>query len=378
MRTIPIVALFCCSLLFATASVQEPSAEQRQIEKRLQKLLSPIQRLEWEAERLATMRSPWNGHGTWMSFNTIMRFGGENELGLTEEQKQRFSFHYTDDGIRYTKEGMEANWFVEMDQNPTLEYTQAMEAMKTAYSRHSDDPWLERATEEQKNVLREAFTGDWNLFFAAQHKEILEILTPEQMLQLRKLEMQLMPAIGIPFPSMFDPLDLTEEQKKEMDKITEEMKAEFDKLILEVAIDGAEQMSSQYELLRGKSFASEEEFQKASEKAREAANVPSEARRKKFLDHLERGTKFVTLLQTRLMDVLTDEQLDKMQKILDETPMFAKKVIAGIKMQRAIQQLSPTYVPGPDSWRPGDPLPEKFKQERQQQRSRFPRGESTE
>jgi hypothetical protein len=162
---------------------------------------------------------------------------------------------------------------------------------------------------------------------------------------------------------------LTDEQKKEMNKITEEMKGEFDKLIMEIAVCGSERLPSMYEPLRGKSFASQEEFRKALEEARKADAMPSAARLKQFADFLERGTKFATLLQTRLMDVLTDEQLIKMQEILDATPQFAKKRIAELKALRTLAKLSPTYVPGPDSWRPGDPVPKEFMQERQ--RSRF-------
>ena len=364
MRTFAIIAILCFSMLFAIVSAQEPSAEQQQIEKKLRYLVSPMRRLEWEAEKLAGFRSPWNGQGSWAVFRFMTVYGDKNELGLTDEQKQRFSFHFTE-------EHLETNLHNELHENPTPEYTQAMEALKATLL--PGDPYLERATEEQKNAFREAESTLNSFLHAAMQKEIQEILTPEQMLQLRKLEMQLMPALGVPFPAMFDPLDLTDEQKKEMNKITEEMKTEYDKLIIEALVWDSERISSMYEPLRGKSFASQEEFQKACEEARKTweATVArsSEAQHKKFVEHMKRGIEFTTLLQTRLMNVLTDEQLDKMQTILDETPMFAKKIIATIKIMQAAAKLSPTYVPGPDSWRPGDPVPEQFKEERQ--RSRF-------
>ena len=191
------------------------------------------------------------------------------------------------------------------------------------------------------------------------------------MLQVRKLEMQLMPELGIPFPSMFEPLDLTEEQKKEMQEIADELKAEFDSLTREAAALHAEQRLSAVALLEGKSFASMEEFNTARNDAMRQY-VPSEAMRKKIADLRERGKKFVATLQNRLMDVLTDAQLDKMQKILDETPEFAKKIIAQFKATREVQEKSPVYVPGPNSWRPGDPIPESYRIERNE-RSRFSR-----
>jgi Ni/Co efflux regulator RcnB len=68
-----------------------------------------------------------------------------------------------------------------------------------------------------------------------------------------------------------------------------------------------------------------------------------------------------------------------MQKVLDEAPEFAKKMITQSKIQREAQKKSPQYVPGPDSWRPGDPVPVEFKKERQERtkyRGGFPRGET--
>jgi hypothetical protein len=236
-----------------------------------------------------------------------------------------------------------------------------------------DDPNFERATEEQKDAYREALIARLSLFQNAMQTEIQETLTPKQMLQLRKLEMQMMSELGIPFPSMFDPLDLTEDQKKEMNKITDELKAEFDRLTMEEATLKSERMVSMYGVLKGKSFASQNEFQKAMSDVRRQY-VPSAAMRKKGVDLQERGTKFVTLLQTRLIDVLTDEQLDKMQKILNETPAGAKKLITMFKTERETAKKSPGYVPGPDSWRPGDPVPAQFKEERR--RNRFPRNGS--
>jgi hypothetical protein len=253
---------------------------------------------------------------------------------------------------------------------PTPEVAQVMEAVQAAEL--PNDPNFERATEEQKAAFRDATMDQKNLLVSALQTEIEETLTPEQMLQVRKLEMQLMPVMGIPFPAMFDPLDLTDEQKMEMNKIADEMKAEFDRFTLECTQLKGELLLAAYGLLKGKSFATLEEFNKSRQEIH-SQFVPSEAMRKKALDLRERGTRFMTLLQNRLMNVLTDEQLDKMQRIMDESPDFAKQVVAATKAQREAQEKSPVWVPGPDSWRPGDPLPVQFKEER---RTRgFPRSE---
>jgi len=343
----------------------EPTPEQRQqsqIAYQIRSIQSPKQRLRTEADSLIADRSGWDGHGSWQPLNILLRSGGDVELGLTEDQKQQLSALYQDGSLS-------AEWHRQMRENPTPEYTQTVEALAAAMI--PGDPFFERATEEQKNAYRDANFAQLNLFTTDMQTMIQDVLTPEQMLQVRKLEMQLMPALGIPFPAMFEPLDLTEDQKKEMQEIADELKAEFDGLTMELAVLKGERVSSAYGSLNGKSFASLEEFYKAREDAIRQY-VPSEEMIKRTADLRERGKNLITTLQTRLMDVLTDEQLVKMQKILDETPEFALKILAQFKAGREAQEKSPVYVPGPNSWRPGDPVPVQFKEER---KGRFPRSE---
>ena len=368
MKTTTLFTTMLCLLLFAFAAhaqQQEPPAEelQRQFNEQLRFLQSPRKQLDEEAQEIAAGLSPWNGQGTWMPLRIIVRSGGENELGLTEEQKQQLPFLYKENELG-------AEWYQQMREAPTPEYTQAMEALQAAML--PGDPFFERATEEQKNAYREASMMSSNLWWESLQTDIEETLTPEQMLYVRKLEMQLMPALGIPFPSMFDPLDLTDAQKKEMNQIADAMKAEFEQLTREAAALKAERIVSTYQLLQGKTFASRDEFQQSLREVHRQF-VPSAEMRKKSEDLQKQGIQFVTLLQNRLMNVLTDEQLDKMQAILDATPEFAKKVLTEFKKRQEEQAKAPDYVPGPDSWRPGMPVPAQFREERQ--RGNFPRSE---
>jgi len=296
-----------------------------------------------------------------MPLRMMMRLGGENELGLSNEQRERLSFLYKDNEIM-------RDLFIQMHANPTPEFALALEAERAAQL--PDDPFFERATEEQKNALREASLMTLDLLMAATQTEIEETLTSEQMLVVRKMEMQLMPEMGIPFPSMFDPLDLTDDQKAEMNRIVDEMKVEFDSLTQEQATLRVEQSVAIFGSLRGRTFASNEEFQRTMQEIHREF-VPSEAMRRRAENLREQGTQFVTLLQNRLMNVLTDEQLDRMQQILDETPETVKQALAQMRAGREAQSQSPRYVPGPDSWRPGMPLPAQFRQERT--RGNFPR-----
>jgi len=344
----------------------EPTAEQRQqqIANQLRYFQSPMQRLRLEADVIATNGSTWNGLGSWQPIRYLLIVGADAELGLVNDQRQQLQFLQRGSSLS-------AEWYQQMQQNPTPEYTQTVEDIRATLI--PDDPFFEHATEEQKDAYRDAYIAQLNLYMTDTQTKIQEVLSPEQMLQVRELEMQLMPVLGIPFPSMFDPLDLTEEQKKEMQEIADELKIEFDRLTAEAATLKAERVSSAFELLKGKSFSSLEELYEARNNA-PSQFVPSEEMRRRNADLHERGRRLLATLQARLMDVLTDEQLIKMQEILDATPEFAKRMIATTKALLETEEKSPVYVPGPNSWRPGDPLPIQFREERQ--RSRFPRGET--
>ena len=344
----------------------EPTAEEQlkqQIANRLRNLQSPSQRLRTEADSLNSFRSPWNDQGTWRSLNVMLRNGGEAELGLSDDQKQQLS-------ALYQSNSLSAEWHRQMRENPTPEYTQAEEALAAA--RIPGDPLLERATESQKNAYREASLAQLTLFTADMQAKIQETLTPEQMLIVRKFEIQLM-SEAVPFPSMFEALGLTGDQKEEMKAIADELKPEFERLTMEAAILKAETVTSAYKLLEGKSFSSLEEFNKARSDAY-WNYAPNETIRKKNADLGERWKNLLTRLQARSIDVLTDEQLDKWAQILDETPEFAKKLLAHMRVNREEQKKSPTYVPGPDAWQPGMPLPVEIKEERK--KGTFPRPRS--
>jgi len=366
MKTKLVLIAVLCLPIFSTighTQQQQAAAVQQQIAGQLRGNQSPRTRVLLEAHKLADDRSTWGENGSWLTIRTLLQAGGDVELGLTDDQKQQLSTLYGGD--------LSAEYRQRMGHNPTPEYILVRDAFMAVNTR-PDDPLFERATEEEKIAYQEAHMAFTNLWMADLQTKIQETLSPEQMLQVRKLEMQLMSELGIPFPAMFDPLDLTEEQKKEMQEIADELKAEFDSLTREAAALHAEQRLSAMRLLEEMSFDSMEEFNNARNGAIHRY-VPSEEMRRRAADLRERGTRLVTTLQTRLMNVLTDTQLGEMQKILDETPEFAKRIIAQFKAGRETQERSPVYVPGPNSWRPGDPMPMQIREERQR---RFPRGES--
>ena len=365
MKTFLFSVLLSVVVLSGIAAAQEPSALQRDIEYQLRKLQSPRDKLALEANWLASSHHLWTGQGTssnllssLLNRNPHGNDGPEAILGLTEEQKQRLSFLTNPDASR--------EWVQQKAQNMQEEFRVLSETFNATTI--SDDYFFERATEKQKNAYREAFVEEITSLTPVRQKEVQEILTPEQMLQVRKWEMQLMPEVGIPSPAMFGILDLTDNQSEEMNKIIGELKIEHDRFVIEAADLVFEREAAAYRLLQGKSFESREEFEEVTREIRSRTYPHGEIQKSFELE--ERGIKLMTLLQTRLMNVLTDAQLDKMQNILDEAPEFIKRKVSQSKAEREARKKSPGYAPGPDSWRPGMPMPVEFKEQRQ---GRFPR-----
>ena len=370
MRVHLFVTLLCFSLLLTVVSAQEPPTPeqlQQQIAAELHRLQSPREQLMQEANALASYHPLWAGQGTVDMLSFMLApprrtsYNGTNAdvlLGLTEEQMQQLAFTYDLNArIEWSRQKVQ----------DMPEYARAVPAARAA-TNIPDDYLFEHATEEQKNAFREATVAEIKMLSPVMHEEIINILTPEQLLQVRKWEMQMMSEKGLPCPAMFEILDLTDDQKKEMNEIAVEMKVEFDSLVREAVAVKFERESADYKLLEGKTFVSRQEFNEQLGEVWRKSVDGIEIHKSRSLEG--KGIELLTLLQNRLMNVLTDEQLDKMQQIIDETPEYLKRYLAARKAERETQRQAPGYVPGPDSWRPGMPVPERFRQERRP--GRFP------
>jgi Ni/Co efflux regulator RcnB len=100
---------------------------------------------------------------------------------------------------------------------------------------------------------------------------------------------------------------------------------------------------------------------------------------------MESGRQLSDDLKIEMFDVLTDEQWDRFQNLVDNPPDYIKKIIAQVSGKFVSAASAPVaskpsvdgaksdaWQPGPGSWQPGDPIPEKYRQERNEKRN-FPR-----
>jgi hypothetical protein len=95
---------------------------------------------------------------------------------------------------------------------------------------------------------------------------------------------------------------------------------------------------------------------------------------KKVSDQLQtQGKAFSTKFNTKIFDILTDEQWARLQKLIDNPPEYAKVFGKKMKEQQGKGEKSDSWAPGPNSWQPGKPIPEEYRQWRNTG-GRFPRG----
>ena len=93
-------------------------------------------------------------------------------------------------------------------------------------------------------------------------------------------------------------------------------------------------------------------------------------KQQKIMDERKtRGKQYAAQFKTKMLDVLTDEQWLRLQNMIDNPSGLVKMMLEKTKAWRKKKE---AWAPGPNSWRPGDPIPEGYRQQRQE-RGRFPR-----
>ena len=236
------------------------------------------------------------------------------------------------------------------------------QAMSDPFIRNADertrmDVFLEY--EERLSMIREEFRA----------AVLDELLTAEQKQMIREYELaEMANAVFFPVASL-EALDLTDDQRQQINTIKQEFEPEFETM-LEDYVDKngswrtlgrkyyalVEQMgydSTKYHIVHNKLMAEDPEYERLQEK------------------QTSQRERFQKQFMAKTFDVLTDEQWDRLQKLIDDPPEHVKSIR---KRRAAEAEQTSGWQPGPGSWRPGDPIPEQYRQERKTRRG-FPREE---
>jgi Spy/CpxP family protein refolding chaperone len=203
--------------------------------------------------------------------------------------------------------------------------------------------------------------------------EISELFTPEQKRKIQEFQLAAMSEILLPSPDMFDALDLTEAQKQEMEEIKKSLEPEWEETL--------EQIVNADMLFQSKL----DEYERQLGVAR--TSVPSQTQMDAIQKYLTTNTEsirlrketadkaksFSTQFYPKMFDVLTDEQWMRLQNLIDNPPEYVKEYLEFQKKFRDKTEKKEEWMPGPNSWRPGDPIPEQYRQERNERQRLFPR-----
>ena len=308
------------------------------------------------------VRTMWNGQGTGLMFgNTEFR----EILGVSEEQNRQF-----EDAVEKIFERMmsemeeRAKAFMQSlgfdPENPDVEAFQVLDSeMMTEYSEMMMEfsSIYEQVAELKINAISEVSES---------------VLFPEQIQSIREMQLAAMGETPFISPGAFEALGLTDDQRKELERIKKEFEPEFEEnldifvknmLKLQKTLYGRNPGESQEEAMK-RLMAENPEVRQMMEE------VQTQSR------------EFSERVRMRMFDVLTDEQWMRLQELIDNPPEHARLFIRMVRESMGLGEHEESetasesedtetrgmWMPGPDSWRPGMPVPESYRQQRNERR----------
>ena len=357
-----LLSLLCLFLLSATGYAQPNFAELRQ---------SPMMQQSMKMGVKATLRSFWDGSGSGLMTIGLLNIPEFRQaVGVSDEQYQEI-------------QSAQMNIGAALQAHP--EYQEIMAEMQAIQD--PMDPLMHNADEETLNQFMNVQERVMPLVMEIQAETIDGLLTPEQREKTAEALLANMGEMPIISPDMFEILDLTDAQREQMEEIKKELEPAFEQLIedfTESSVLVANKMFDEFEKQRileeldniGGDRQKMEEFGKKSQEiVQKLAEDDPEFKRINDGMHTK-GKTFAVQFQTKMFDVLTDEQWKRLQELTDNPPEHAKVLLAQLKKQRGetddAAASAGSWQPGPDSWRPGVAIPEQYRQERNT-RGSFPR-----
>ena len=208
---------------------------------------------------------------------------------------------------------------------------------------------------------------------------INETLTPDQRKKIREFQIATMDESALVSPGMFEVLDISDEQKKQLEEVKKALKPEVEKHIDKMVEHESFYRPKVNEAIGDKlnDVTDPAERMKIISEVLQKFNEQYPGYSQGTTEYLESGKTLSNNLKIKMFDVLTDEQWERMLGLIDNPPDHVKKYF---EIQRRIMGINTSqddggWQPGPDSWRPGDAIPGAYRIERET-RSRFPRGEN--
>ena len=204
---------------------------------------------------------------------------------------------------------------------------------------------------------------------------INETLTFDQMKKVQEFHISTMSETGSLSPLMFEALDLSDTQKKQLGEIKKKMEPLFAQLVGRTAELDEKRRIKLNDGLSEKldALPNQEEKQKLLDDIQRKIRIELQPEWDKIL---ESGKELANELKIEMFDVLTDEQWNRMVDLIDNPPDYVVAYLKRLKERRAENKKPEVWTPGPNSWKPGDAIPEGYRQQRSE--GRFPRNVQSE
>ena len=305
-----------------------------------------------------SVRSYWDGQGTnMMAMGLLNDPVARTAWGLSEEQFQRIQ---------------EIQRTAPSRMMETTEYQTILEEMRTFLN--PNDPLVQNLDEEARQKLQDLQGRIMRLTMKTMSESIDNALTPELKQKVKESQLALMGEIPIVSPSTFEALNLTDDQRQKMEGIKKELEPDFEQYL--------ENFANNQMFLTGKLY---DEIEKQGVRdIRDPAAIQErmqgvmrklmeDPEYKKVHDEIQTsGKAFATQFKTKMFDVLTDEQWKRLQDLTDNPPEYIKALLKRVREMSGESEGSRPWQPTADSWKPGDAIPEAYRQERNT-RGNFPR-----
>ena len=334
---------------------------------------SPMMQQTMKTAAKAGIRSFWDGRGA-----NLMAFGLVNDPDI------RTAWDVSDEQYQEIQ-GIPMRLGAEVQNHPEfqkiMEEVQALDGGPGALFGQNVD---EKTQQKLQAIQGRMMTLSMDIMTDA----IGNVITPEQQEKMNVTLLANMAEMPIASSSMYETLDLTDAQKEQMADIKKELEPEFEENLDSFADSSillANMMFDELEKQGDDVFAGMQAGQgdpQAMHEKIKAMQEKMQAVQKKLMEDPEfkrisekihsTGVQFTEQFNTKMFDVLTDEQWKRLQDLIDNPPEYAKIFAKKLKEQRGESEQAGAWQPGPNSWRPGDAIPEQYRQERNT-RERSPR-----
>jgi len=338
-----------CLLLFAAVGVAQP-LNQDYFREQLQK----------NGDR-ALNRATWNG-----SVSTTLGFldhpGFREAWNVSDEQYQQIRQIRYGDGGRLREE-------IEYLESPEylVEYLEKSRAA-------AREPQYQNADGKTKaDMMLEFEEKNFAIIRDIKENAINNLLTAEQKQKIREFELVNMPNQRFISFHAFEALDLTDAQQQELEAIKKEFEPEFERQ-LEDFVNREDMDNKMWIMMKAenkKQGGDDKDFFSRVNALRAKLRAENPEFRRMHDKMVAERELFAVQARTKMFDVLTDEQWDRLQELMDNPPDYIKAWRKKNEEIREAAKKEGTWIPGPGAWQPGDPIPAQYRQERN---SRFPRG----